>query len=50
MSLYVLDTDTISLYQRGDANVVARVGAAGRANVATTIISVRSRKRGRRMA
>lgn len=40
MSLFVLDTDILSLYQRGHAVVVARVDAHPRPEVVTTIITV----------
>jgi tRNA(fMet)-specific endonuclease VapC len=40
MSLYVLDTDTLSLYQRGHAAVSAAVKARPPGEVAITVISV----------
>jgi tRNA(fMet)-specific endonuclease VapC len=40
MTRFVLDTDTISLLQRGHPKVAARVGSHDPAEVATTIISV----------
>jgi len=40
MSLSVLDTDTISLLQRGDPSVVEQVGSRPPAEVATTIITI----------
>jgi len=40
MSLYVLDTDTITLYQVGHSAVVRRVQAQSVADIAITVISV----------
>jgi len=40
MSLYVLDTDMLSLYQRGDTGVCARCEAQPSDNLAVTVISV----------
>ena len=40
MSLYVLDTDTLSLYQRGLPNVVAKVDAQHALDPATLAITV----------
>src|SRR5262245_5255168 len=40
MSLFVLDTDTLSLLQDGDSAVVARVGAHRPEEIAISVISV----------
>jgi hypothetical protein len=40
MSLYVLDTDTVTLYQTGHSAVVRRVQACPAADIAVTVISV----------
>jgi tRNA(fMet)-specific endonuclease VapC len=40
MSLTVLDTDVLTLYQRGDSVVVRRVVSLPLSELATTIISV----------
>lgn len=40
MSLYVLDTDTLQLFQDEDANVVARVRAVAPADLATSVVCV----------
>jgi tRNA(fMet)-specific endonuclease VapC len=40
MSLYVLDTDMLSLYQRGFPNVVAKVDARSPSEMAITVITV----------
>jgi tRNA(fMet)-specific endonuclease VapC len=40
MSLYVLDTDTLSLLQDGNPSVVQRVGQVSPAELAITVISV----------
>src|SRR5438477_12440872 len=40
MSLYVLDTDTLSLYERGNAAVCNHVASHDPRDVATTIITV----------
>jgi tRNA(fMet)-specific endonuclease VapC len=40
MSLYVLDTDTLSLLQEGHAAVVARVAACSPEDLAITVMSV----------
>src|SRR5437764_12371083 len=40
MSLYVLDTDTLTLYQAGHAVVVQRVQACSAAQLAVSVISV----------
>jgi tRNA(fMet)-specific endonuclease VapC len=40
MSLFVLDTDTVSLYWQGQAQVVARVDACPRDDLAITVITV----------
>ena len=40
MSLYVLDTDTLTLAQRGQPHVTARIQATDRSELAITVISV----------
>jgi hypothetical protein len=40
MSLYVLDTDTLQLFQDEDPNVVARVSAVAPADLATSVVCV----------
>jgi tRNA(fMet)-specific endonuclease VapC len=40
MSLYVLDTDTLQLFQDEDANIVARVRAVAPADLATSVVRV----------
>ncbi len=40
MTLWILDTDHISLYQRGDLNVINRLGSADPKNLAVTVISL----------
>ena len=40
MSLYVLDTDTLSLYQRGHPAVQQRVDSIGSNHLAITVITV----------
>ena len=40
MSLFVLDTDTLSLYWRGDLTVRQRVDAQPSTDVAITVMSV----------
>src|SRR5438270_12822656 len=40
MSLFVLDTDTLTLYQYGQAAVVRRVRAQAPTDIAITVISV----------
>ena len=40
MSLYVLDTDTLQLFQDEDANVVAHVRAVAPADLATSVVCV----------
>lgn len=40
MTRYVLDSDMISLLQRGDSTVAGHVGRCGPDEVATTVISV----------
>src|SRR5437762_77949 len=46
MSLFVLDTDHLTLYQRGHPAVVARVRATTPNEIATTIISIEEQLRG----
>ena len=40
MSLYVLDTDTLTLFRSGNINVIRRVGSVQLIDLAVTIISV----------
>jgi tRNA(fMet)-specific endonuclease VapC len=40
MSLYVLDTDTLTLYQHGHANVIRQVSSHAASELAITVISV----------
>jgi tRNA(fMet)-specific endonuclease VapC len=40
MSLYVLDTDTLQLFQDEDPNVVARVRAVAPADLSTSVVCV----------
>jgi tRNA(fMet)-specific endonuclease VapC len=40
MRLYLLDTDTLSLLQEGQAAVVGHVGACAAENIAITVVSV----------
>src|SRR5262249_22424224 len=40
MSLFVLDTDTLSLYQRGDPNVNQQANSRPRTELAITVINV----------
>jgi tRNA(fMet)-specific endonuclease VapC len=44
---FVLDTDQLSLLQRGDPHVAARVGAAAPEALAVTIVSVEEQVQGR---
>jgi tRNA(fMet)-specific endonuclease VapC len=46
MSLYVLDSDILSLFQRGDAIVLSRVAMCSPAEVATTVITIDEQLRG----
>lgn len=46
MSLYVLDTDHLTLLRRGNAQVVARVAATPQTDLAITIISIEEQFRG----
>jgi len=47
MTLWILDTDHISLYQRGDLNVINRLGSANPKNLAVTVISLEEQMYGR---
>ena len=47
MTLWILDTDHISLYQRGDLNVINRLSAANPENLAVTVISLEEQMYGR---
>jgi tRNA(fMet)-specific endonuclease VapC len=40
MTLYVLDTDTLTLYQHGHAVLQQRIAALGQGELAITVISV----------
>lgn len=46
MSLYVLDTDHLTLLRRGHAEVASRVAATPQADIAITIISIEEQFRG----
>ena len=46
MSLYVLDTDHLTLLRRGHADVVARVAATPPSEIAITIVSIEEQFRG----
>jgi tRNA(fMet)-specific endonuclease VapC len=46
MSLYILDTDHVTLLRKGHAEVVARVAATPRADIAITVISIEEQFRG----
>ena len=47
MTLLILDTDHISLYQRGDLNVINRLSSANPKNLAVTVISLEEQMYGR---
>lgn len=47
MTLYVLDTDHLSLYQRGDAKMGARLGRIPSHQIAITVITAEEAIRGR---
>ena len=47
MTLWILDTDHISLYQRGDLNVINRLSSANPKNLAVTVISLEEQMYGR---
>ena len=47
MTLWILDTDHIYLYQRGDLNVINRLSAANPENLAVTVISLEEQMYGR---
>ena len=47
MTVWILDTDHISLYQRGDLNVINRLSAANPENLAVTVISLEEQMYGR---
>ena len=47
MTLWILDTDHISLYQRGDLNVINRLSSANFKNLAVTVISLEEQMYGR---
>ena len=47
MTLWILDTDHISLYQRGDFNVINRLSSANPKNLAVTVISLEEQMYGR---
>lgn len=46
MSLYVLDTDHLTLLRKGHAEVVSRVAATPQTDIAITIISIEEQFRG----
>jgi tRNA(fMet)-specific endonuclease VapC len=47
MTLWILDTDHVSLYQRGDLNVINRLSSANSKNLAVTVISLEEQMYGR---
>lgn len=47
MTLWILDTDHISLYQRGDLNVINQLSSANPKNLAVTVISLEEQMYGR---
>jgi tRNA(fMet)-specific endonuclease VapC len=47
MTLWILDTDHISLYQRGDLNVINRLSSVNSKNLAVTVISLEEQMYGR---
>lgn len=47
MSLWVIDTDTISLFQNAHPNVCRRINAANPVEIAVTIITFEEQVRGR---
>ena len=47
MSRYVLDTDHVTLHQRGHPEVVARIQASLPADLAITVVTVEEQMRGR---
>ena len=47
MTLWILDTDHISFYQRGDLNVINRLSSANPKNLAVTVISLEEQMYGR---
>jgi len=47
MTLWILDTDHISLYQRGDLNVINRLSSYNPKNLAVTVISLEEQMYGR---
>ena len=47
MTLWILDTDHISLYQRGDLNVINRLSSANPKKLAVTVISLEEQMYGR---
>jgi tRNA(fMet)-specific endonuclease VapC len=47
MTLWILDTDHISLYQRGELNVINRLSSVNSKNLAVTVISLEEQMYGR---
>ncbi|WP_017294385.1 type II toxin-antitoxin system VapC family toxin [Geminocystis herdmanii] len=47
MTLYILDTDTISLFQRNHPVIVSKIKGIEFANITTTIITVEEQLKGR---
>ncbi len=47
MTLWILDTDHISLYQRGNLTIINRVSSANSNNLAVTVISLEEQMYGR---
>lgn len=46
MTQYILDTDHISLFQKGNRQITARINAMNPANIAVTVISSEEQLRG----
>ena len=46
MSLFVLDTDHLTLLRKGQTHVVARVGAAPKSSIAISIVTIEEQFRG----
>jgi tRNA(fMet)-specific endonuclease VapC len=47
MSLYILDTDHVTLHQRNHPLIIARLQRVASAELATTIVTVEEQMRGR---
>ena len=46
MSLYILDTDHVSLFQKNHAGLISRIGAVEPTAIAVSIITVEEQLRG----